>query len=384
MSVYQALRARYLLWAVVFCFILGLLWALFGSTAIGNPQANMPPMPVQVQIIEPKNIALWQSVKGQIKAKDELVIQAQVSGTLEKVAFTSGQSVKAGQLLYQLDAAPFRLAVDQARANWMAADGQYQAISAKMQRSKPLIEAGSLSPQEIDELKSQVQVAEGQKLSAKAQLDHAQWQLNQTQIKAPFDGKMGIERLSVGTYVSHGAGGTVLGYLYDAETEVVFELTESQWANLDSSGEIRVLLPSSVANQSSKIKGKIVAQDARVNPARGTLRVKARLVDVPKNLALVSGQYVSLEIRQPEQKAALVIPAASILTDQDKHYVYIVVKNKIEQRFIQLGPFYDQDRLVQSGLKAGDALLISSIQKVQPQMPVQVISASEKTPSNKR
>lgn len=347
----------------------GLLLANFSAAVIAQ---NAPPA-VGVTVAPPlsKRIKAWDEYSGRFEALARSDVRARVSGFVEEVHFKDGSLVKAGDLLFTLDKRPFQIAVESANAEVTRQDAQVLLANAEVERAEPLARSKVMSEQVFDQRKAALAVAQAQLLSAKAALKSAELNLEWTEVRAPIAGRISDKKVDPGNLVAGGqADASLMATIVTIDPiHFVFEVAESdflRYARLNLAGT----RPSSRETDNPvRIKladedkwdrdGKMDFVDNALNERSGTIR--GRAIFDNKDGLLAPGVFARLALFGGEFNAFLV-PDAAIVSDQAKKIVFTVnADNVVTATPVVLGQINEGLRVITSGLKADDRVVIEGI-----------------------
>jgi membrane fusion protein (multidrug efflux system) len=336
-------------------------------------QAAAPPPPpaVGVEYAALKGVSRTDKFVGRIQAVGTVGIRARVEGFLEKVLFTEGQDVKAGDLLYQIEKDTYQAQVDQAKANVAAA--QAAAVNAQLQYNRSLqLVKNQYTPQAtVDQNKAAWETAKAQVLQTQAALAQTQINLNYTDIHSPIDGRIGRTAFTLGNLVNPASGNLVTIVSQDP-IYVLFPVSQRQLEDIRKSrrqadgslNKIQILVTLSNGDV-YPLPGVWNFTDPQVDQLTDTLIMRATLPN-PERL-LVDGAFVSVEIKERKEQPRMVVPQAALQVDQAGYYVLIVgADDKVEQRRVTVGPDQGLDAVIQSGLNLGEKVIVEGVQKVRP------------------
>ncbi len=343
-------------------------------------QAAPPPPPpaVGVQLAQMKGVTPTFAFVGRIKAVSTVQLRARVEGFLEKILFKEGQDVKTGALLFQIEKTQYQAAVDQAAANLAAA--QAQALNAELQfnRTSELVKTQAVSQATLDQNRANLESAKASVLQTKAALAVAQENLGYTDIASPIDGRIGLTTYTLGNLVN-AASGVLATIVSDDPIYVEFPVSMRQIADItaahkqEAPGALAIKVLVHLANrQEYAHPGMWNFIDNQVDQQTDTLRVRAVLPNPERQL--VDGAFVTVDVKEAEEKPRLVIPRAALLLDQAGVYVLVVDKeHKVAIRRVTTGEAVNTEIAIASGLEAGEAVIVDGVQKVRPG---QVVEAS--------
>ncbi|WP_339773935.1 efflux RND transporter periplasmic adaptor subunit [uncultured Thalassospira sp.] len=335
-------------------------------------------VPATVAEIHDQKITRWSSFSGRLEAIDRVEIRPRVAGAIAAVHFREGELVKAGDLLFTLDPAPFETEVARVEAQVFSAQSRLKLATTELDRGNELWKTRVITRTVLDQRQETKQNAEADLRAAQAQLRSAKLNLGYTEIRAPISGRVGDIRLTPGNLVAAGANSEILTTLvsvdpiyatFDVNEQALLQaMHQSEEPSVNAIHQIPVQLSSDFIGPDA-IKGHVQMIDNEFNPRSGTIRVQA--VFDNKNGRLVPGQFARLELGQANAGSAIMIAERAVGTDQDKKYVLAVnAKNVVEYREISLGGEQDGLRIVTSGLKDGDRIVVEGLQHIRPGMTV--------------
>ncbi|MBN9080153.1 MAG: efflux transporter periplasmic adaptor subunit [Rhizobiales bacterium 62-17] len=356
-----------------------------GSEQTANA-ANAPfAMPVPVTAVVKKSIPIYYEYSARTEAISSVTLQAKVAGYIQAQPATDGSDVKKGDLLYQIDPRDYQSALDQAISNQKRDKAALDYARANTLRGQDLIKSGYLSKDLYEQRLSAERQADATLAADEAAVRAAQLNLSYTEIRAPFDGRLGRNQAPVGTLIS--SIGTVLNTLvYLDNVYVTFnpaetELPEIQKARAQGPVIAEVSFP---GEDEARHKGELTFIDNSVDRLTGTITARATIKNADKSL--LPGQYVRVRLLLREQPNALLVPQVALGSSQLGKYLYVVGEgNKVELRPITLGRTEGPLVVVQSGLKDSDQVISGNLQKIGPGMPVQPLPPQngQKPPAGK-
>lgn len=358
---------------------------------------DTPPPSVVVAAVETKDVERQGRFIGNIKAIQSVDLTARVEGFLEQVAFQQGSMVEQGQLLYQIEQAPYQANLDGAEGEAAAAQADSASASANLEdkqadfeRQSVLLKKGDTSQMMFDQAKAArdearaaVRKAAASQQQASAAVEVAKINLGYTTIKSPIKGRIGATSYTVGNLVNTSSG-TLATVVQLDPIRAVFSIPSADYVrirgqlgdqDLDKFREQFVpelMLPT---GEPYAYKGKIAFSDNQVDASTGTVAVYA---DFPNPAGvLLPGQFVTAIVRMADAQRLPVVPAAALQRTRDGEQVYVVGSgNRVELRKIKTGTRVDHGYAVQSGLTDGELVIVSGVQKVKPGMVVTPSSQS--------
>lgn len=359
--------------------------ALNGSAANASEAPAAAGLPVvETLTLETTPLRRWSSYSGRLTAVDSAQLKPLVSGTIERVLFEDGDEVEQGQTLFVIDPRPFEARLAQARAALQSAESAAKLAETEFNRASALAGNKAVSESIRDNRENDLHVAQSQLASAQAQVIEAELDVEYAYVKAPFAGRVGRAEVTVGNIVQAGPNAPVLTTLvnleklfaeFDVDEESYFRIARS--ANTTSSeGELAL---SSVVPVEVAIQGQVelVHQaslhsfDNQLDEGTGTIRARAIVNNLDSRL--IPGVFVNVRIGTAHQTPTLLVPERAVSVSQSKRFVYVVdADNTVHYREVTLGENIDSQRVVLSGLNAGERVIVNGIQRVRNDMQVAV------------
>lgn len=351
--------------------------ALAGHPEAAHAQQAAPA--VTVAVVEQRDITPSSSFTGRIEAIDKVDLRARVEGFLEQRLFTEGQEVKAGDLLYVIEKAPYRAEIENVEAAIARAQSTLDLAEIERRRQGELVKKQATAQARLDEATGRSGEARADLRRQQANLTTAELNLGYTDIKAPIAGRIGRSNFSVGDFVGP-ASGTLATIVSQDPMYVTFPVTQRQLLAVRKDAEGRSLDPKDMA---IKVKladgtfydavGRLNFVDVQVNQGTDTVQVRATLPNADG--ILVDGQLVTAVVETSKPQAALVIPQQAVQIDQAGRFVLKVdAENKVQVQRITAGAEREGYYVVTNGLTAGERVITEGLQKVRPGM---VVDAAE-------
>lgn len=298
---------------------------------------------VRAVILAAERVADRIATVGTILANEDVDVRSEISGRIEAISFTEGSRVAKGQVLV-------KIADAELRAQTARAESRLAMAEDETGRQKQLFEQNLSSQREYDTAINELNVA-------KADADLVRAQLAKTEIRAPFDGKVGLRFVSEGSYVSPAT--PITSIQDDTPVKLDFSVPERYAARLKPGDKIRF----TVQGASRTFEGTIYALEPSIDTATRTLRVRATS---PNNDgALVPGAFADVDIVLGERET-LAIPAYALIPELKGHRVFVFVGGKAESRSVEIGTRSDESVEIVRGLEAGDTLITSAILQLKP------------------
>jgi RND family efflux transporter MFP subunit len=355
------------------------VWAVlsFGVVAAcGAKEAPQPPPPtVVVALPLQRQVEDWDDFVGQFESPSSVDVRPRVSGYVTALGFKDGQSVAKGQLLFQIDARPYQAAYDQAKAQEAHAAATLADAKVELQRSRQLVAARATSQQDVDTRLATEQTAEADVAAAQAAERTAALNLAFTRVTSPIAGRASDSKAMPGNLVTQDV--TILTSVV-ALDPIRFRFTgaEADFLKYKREGLIggAVEPPVQIRLQDEadyRWNGRLAFVDNAFDTGSGVISAYA-LVDNPGGF-LTPGLFGHLRLQGSHPYLGLMVPDAAIVTDQSREEVYVVgATDRIVPHMVQLGPVVDGLRVIRSGLKPADRVVIDGLIHARPGKPVTV------------
>jgi membrane fusion protein (multidrug efflux system) len=349
----------------------------------GAPGGGMPPPEVGVVTITEQAVALQTELPGRVEPLRVAQVRARVNGVVLKRLFKEGSEVKAGQALFQIDAAPYQASYESAQASLARAQANLTQAAAQAERYKPLLDANAISKQDYINAVAAQKQAEADVASGKAAIATARINLGYASVTSPIAGRIGRALVTEGALVS-ATEATQLAVVqqtnmvyvnFTQSTNEVLRLRKAMAAGQlrgagDGSAAVRVVLDDGTELPR---QGKLLFQDLTVDSTTGQITLRAEVPN-PDGL-LLPGQYVRVRLSQAELPAGIVIPQQAVTRGSQGDTVLVVgADGKPEKRTIKIGSAQGTNWLVQDGLKPGEKVIVEGFQKMMvPGAPVKPV-----------
>jgi multidrug efflux system membrane fusion protein len=365
---------------------LGLTLFLAGC---GAKSADPPPPPaVTVAPVLARDINEWDEFTGRLQAVDEVEIRPRVSGYIKRVTFPEGKEVRKGEVLFEIDARPYQADLARAEAQLEQARTASELAAREVERAQRLVSVKAISQEEFDSRTSAQANGLASVRAAEAAVQTARLNLGWTQVRSPIAGRVSNAQVTAGNLVQAGPPtATLLTTVVSLDPIYAYfegdEQTYLKYTSLARSGarpssrDVRNPIYMGLANEEGQFphKGYVDFVDNRLDPETGTIR--ARAVFSNKDRLFTPGLFARMKlVGSGRYHAALVLDRA-IGTDQDKKFVLVLKPDKtVEYRSVQPGRLVDGLRVISSGLKGGEQIVINGLQRVRPGMKVTPTVAS--------
>ncbi|MFN8640421.1 MAG: efflux RND transporter periplasmic adaptor subunit [Candidatus Binatia bacterium] len=346
------------------------------------PPAAAPPPKVTVARPVQRNVVEWDEYIGRLEAVESVEVRARVSGYLEAVKFTDGAMVKKGDLLFVIDPRPYLAALRRAEAELSLAKARLDLARSRFERATRLVQRNAISQEEADTRAAEARQAEAAVEAAQAALESARLDVEYADVRAPVSGRVGRTLVTAGNLVNGGTGtqGTLLTTIVALDPlYVYFEADERSYLKYvrlaragkrPSSRSTRNPVQIAFADeQGFPHLGYTDFVDNRLDEQTGTIAVRAVLAN-PDHL-LSPGLFARVRLVGSGEYPALLIPDQAIGTDQARKFVYVVDADQhARYRPVTIGPMIDGLRVVREGLAADDRVVVSGLQRVKIDAPV--------------
>ena len=348
------------------------------SKADNKSAAPAPALPVQVQEVSLKQVPIIIESVGQTEGSKEVEIRARVSGILQKQRYTEGDSVRQNAVLFQIDRAPYEIALAQAKAQLAQEKAKAEQAKREEVRLQPLSKGRAISQKDYDDALSALQLSQAAIQAAQAKVREAELNLSYTSVSAPIAGITGRAQKSEGSLVTAGSDSLLTTVTQTNPIWVRFSFAESEFMKLRQANpqqvEVKLLLPN---GKQYGPTGKLNFTASTVDAKLGTVQLRA--VFPNPSLNLLPGQFVRAQVTAGEQEAALVPQAAVQQNDQGRFVWVVGADRKAAQKSIEVSNWIGKDWVVRNGLSAGDKVIVDNMIKLRPGIPVQIKTA---TPAN--
>jgi multidrug efflux system membrane fusion protein len=351
--------------------------ALVVISACGKtPEATVAPAAAKVSVAKvlEQPINEWDEVTARLEAPETVQVRPRVSGQIDSVAFTDGELVKKGDLLFQIDPRPFQAEVDRLQAQLQQARATSSNNANEAQRGERLRSNNAISAELADSRNTTAQESKAAVAAIQAQLDLAKLNLSFTRVTAPITGRVSRAEITAGNIVT--ADTTPLTSLVSTDKVYAYfdadERVFLKYNQLARDGKRGTTTPvyMGLSNESDNPHlGQMNFVDNQVNPKTGTIRGRA-IFDNAKG-EYTPGLYARLKLVGSGTYSAMLIKDEAVGTDLGKKFVLVVDKdNKAIYRTVDLGPKLEGLRIVRSGLAKDDRIVVNGLQRVRPGSPI--------------
>ena len=342
-------------------------------------QQSAPPLP-KITVAKPvvKPIREIDDFTGRFDAKEDVQVRARVAGYLEHIHFKDGALIKKGDLLFTIDQRPFQAELDNASSSVEVAQTRLDLAKQEFERAERLQKSGTVAVSTLDQRRQEYLAAQAEISGATARLRSARLNLEYTKIYSPIDGRIGRNLISVGNLVQ--ANSTQLAsivsldpiyFYFDVDERAFLAYSRLARAGQRPSGrftpyEVKIQLTDETE---PKHTGNLDFVDNRIDRSTGTMRGRAIIPN--KDLFLQPGLFGRISIPGSEEYDGILVPDAAVGTDQNRRIVFVVGEdNKLAPRVIRPGPRIDGYRVVRTGLKGDETIVVKGLARVRPGMTI--------------
>ncbi len=346
------------------------------ESATSTPQ--LPPAQVAVVEINPQTVTVGMEYTGHIAGVRDAEVRARVTGILLRRNYVEGAAVKAKQSLFDIDPAPYRVALSSAEAELASTEARHAQAVRDVTRFEALLERKAISQKNYDDAVSSEQITKAEVQAASAKVADARLKLGYTRVDAPISGITGRIQVTEGTLIS---GPEVLLTTITQTSPIYAIAAVSDNDHLRINHDVqagRLQLPKDGKfDVSIKLSdgtvyghtGKVNFSDIRLNPETGTSEVRA--VFPNPNGVLRPGQFVRVTLNGGKRVNALLVPQRAVLEGPEGKFVYVVDKEgKAKVSPVQVGDWTDEQWVINQGLAAGDKVIVDGVLKIGPGAPV--------------
>jgi len=341
-------------------------------------QAAVAAVPVHTAIVQSQAFPVILNGLGTVQATNTVTVRSRVDGQIERVAFEEGQMVKQGDLLVQIDPAPFQAALDQAKAKLGQDQASLTNAKQDLQRTSILSKGGNATQQLLDQRTAQVASLTAQVAADEAAIASAQVQLDYTTIRSPLTGRAGFRLVDAGNIVHANDQNGILTITQLQPISVVFTAPEGQLPAISAALKSASLPVSAMSSDGKKTlgEGTLKLIDNQVDTASGTIRLKATFAN--KDGALWPGLSVTTRLLVNTINDAVVVPDSAVQRGPNGLFAYVVgADGKAEFRSLTVGRIEAGQALVAAGLAPGERIVISGHYRVQPGGALRIVDAQD-------
>ena len=342
--------------------------ALVGCTV--GEASSPPPAPPAPEVttaeVAVRDVNAWSDFTGRLEAVESVAIRPRVGGFVESVHFAEGGRVAAGDLLYQIDPRPFKAEVDRLGAERERALAQLKLAQTYRDRAERLLARNATSQEEFEQLAADATVAAAQLASISAALEKAALDLSFTRVTAPIAGRVSRAIVTAGNLVD--ASIVLTTVVSDEAVYAYFDVDEQTYLDhvqQSNAAEHSVVHVGLINEQGYPHTAQLDFVDNQVDPNHGTIRARAVLDN--RDGKFTPGLFARMKLVSPNRYSAALVDDRAIGTDLGKRFVFVVDEQGVVQyRSVETGRLVEGLRIVETGLAAGDVVIVNGLQRVRP------------------
>ncbi|MBI1284527.1 MAG: efflux RND transporter periplasmic adaptor subunit [Thiobacillus sp.] len=357
------MKLRILLFVILSALVAGVVYRIHYANNGDDKKRGDKALSVKTVPVAVRDFPRVIDLPGTLEAAQQVAIVSQASGTLQRQHVQEGDVVKAGQVLFSLDARPAQARIAQTQATLAGARAEVAEAQKKLERLTPLMQPGYISRQEFDDAQLALEAARARAGTASADLETARLDAQYAQILAPIAGRVGRIAVRPGSLVQAG-GETLTTLLATDEIDVRASVAQQDWPQLALARKRGKVMADVFfdADHTLRAQGELVFVDAQIDATTGTVPIKVRLIGTPP--ALLSGQGVQLRLQLGSEPNAKVVPEAALQHAQQGAYVYVVRGGKAVVQAVEQIRSLDGDQVVEGALHAGEPVLVEIPQRL--------------------
>lgn len=344
---------------------------LSGCDNSGVQQANAPTPQVSVHVVHNAPLSITTELPGRTSAFRVAEVRPQVSGIILKRHFTEGADVQAGESLYQIDPATYQAAYDSAKGDELKAQAAAAIAHLTVKRYVPLLGTQYISRQDYDQAVAAARQADADVIAAKAAVESARINLAYTKVTSPIAGRIGKSSVTEGALVTNGQAEAIatvqqLDPIYVDVTQSSSDFMRLKQESLQQGGEAKSVQLLMENGQPYSLKGTLQFSDVSVDESTGSITLRA-IFPNPQH-TLLPGMFVRARIDEGVNPNAMLVPQQGVTRTPRGDATVLLVndKNQVETRNVVASQAIGDRWLITSGLKSGDKVIVSGLQKVRP------------------
>jgi multidrug efflux system membrane fusion protein len=382
MSNTRTTRRKWAIGLICLLLVIAVAWGLrrrtLAAQRAATAHAGPPPVPVVAGRVTQKEVPIYLDGLGTVQAFNAVTIHVQVDGELQKVLFTEGQDVKAGDVLAQIDPDPFRAQLEQAEAKKAQDEAQLVNARLELQRDAEQLAAKIIPQQTYDTQQALVNQLTAAAKADQAAIDLAKIQLAYTTVTSPIDGRTGIRLVDQGNIVHANDSNGLVVVTQLKPISVVFTLPEQTVPSIrkeHAAGDITVLAVSR-DNRTVLATGTLAVIDNQIDTTTGTIRLKATYPN--EDLRLWPGQFVNARLLLTTRKGGLVVPASVVQRGPEGAYAFVIKEDQtVAVQPVKVAQIENGEALIDEGLQPGQEVVVDGQYRLQPGSKVKIAPAGK-------
>lgn len=351
---------------------------------VSRPRKAAPELPVvMVEKVLNEDVEIFGEYVGRIRAQQFVEIRARVEGYLQKMLFAEGTYINKNQVLFVIDQDIYKAKTDKAKAQLNKDKAQALKAERDLERIKPLFEQNAASQLDLDNAVAAYETALASVSMSEADLRQAEMELGYTTVRSPLAGHISERNVDLGTLVGPSSGKSLLATVVKSDTVLIdFSMTALDYlkskernVTIGQQDTARSWQPSvTITLADGRIypsEGIVDFADPKVDPETGTFSVRAEMPN-PEHV-LLPGQFTKVKMLLDVREKAVVVPAKAVIIEKGGANVFVMRKDSTaEKRFIEIGPEFGNNMVVERGLLAGESIIVEGYHKLTPGMKVKV------------
>jgi len=345
---------------IIAVFLLIALGARWVAKSGGDKRGGRPPAAVNIAPATKADMPVTVAALGTVQPLVTATVRTQLSGVLFKIMFQEGQMVRQGQVLAQIDPRPYRLALQQARANLARDEAQLTSARLDLNRYQTLLKQDSIASQQVDTQRATVGQLVGTVAADRAAIGTAALNLDYTAIKAPISGRVGIRQVDIGNYLTPSDTNGVVIITQVDPIDVSFALPQAQLSAIGQTAGAGSGLPVDATDQNGGKRlatGRFLTFDNQVDATTGTVKAKARFANAGN--VLCPGAFVNVSMLVQTLHDVVTVPVSAVRHGSQGDFVFVVKPdNTVKLTVVKTGPSSGDKLAILSGLTAGTPVVI--------------------------
>lgn len=346
-----------------------------------EPEPELPT--VVIAPATQKDVEIYGEYVGRVRAQQFVEVRARVEGYLEQMLFAEGTYVNKNQVLFVINQDQYRAKADKARAQLKKDEAQAQKAKRDLERIRPLYEQNAASQLDLDNAIAAYETAEASVGMSRADLDQAELELGRTIVRSPIAGHISERHVDLGTLVGPGAKSLLASVVKSDTVLVDFSMTALDYLKskernvlLGQKDSTRSWQPSVTITLADNTvyphKGLVDFAEPQVDPRTGTFSVRAEMPN--PNRVLLPGQFTKVKLLLDVREHSTVVPMKSVIIEKGGAYIFVMRRDStVERRFIELGPEFQNQVVVERGLVANENIVTEGFHKLTPGMKVKPV-----------
>jgi membrane fusion protein, multidrug efflux system len=358
-------------------------WRVDGPEPTPAAPAVVPPVPVVATKVQVADFPIVMTGIGSVAAYNAVDVRAQVTGTIDKIGFVEGQTVRPGDLIAQLDPRPYQAALQQAEANLVRDQANLANAQTNLGRYVPLLKRGFASDQQVTDQAAQVAQLQAAVLADKAAISNAQTQLSYTMITSPIDGVTGIRRVDIGNILQPSTSTPIVTITQIQPISVLFTLPQKDVPAVQeamSKGQLTAVAYGQ-DDRTKLAEGALLLVDNTISQSSGTVQLKATFPN--ENRALWPGEFVNVRLAVAVRHNAISVPLSALVQGESQSFLYVVGPNgTAQERPVRVAETLDGRALVDQGLQPGDTVVTAGQYRLADGIKVVEVPANDPSVQN--